>query len=713
MKKIIKLFPTFIFMLLTLLLISYIDINEKINYDRFKSYNLIGFEINPNNENITSDIINDIFHIAKEKDILLVKDIFNENSNSTDLYVSTKDLFKLYDSKFKVEKLNEVADNSFIATFKTDNQKQSHYIPDFLNNDRFVFYLTDAMEENNVYRYGSYSLFYENHNQLQIFIDDVAKLLNEPKDKLLNDNWGQLSSHADMLLTAIVICILFIFLFYLITIFQLYKESKKIGCLLLLGFNKFDIMVVMMKANIKILVFSSLCYFCLCSFLISNNHLFFMIVLLLLYVIMITLTIIISYLGILFVCKYSSISNILKKSSLVNNISKLFLFSKFIMVGIIILFVISFIPIIKDSYMLTQNLKESKLLMDYAVFPRFDVENSEYDKDENYLTFFRSLEDFGIDYIYVDFRDYLITDEASLDTFESQEAIGETFRTASIDRNYLKKHSIEIYDLQNQKIDYNTNHTEMFLLPDSKQGYYERLYNWVKKRNTRLNIDSDVNIYFYKDSTLRTYDAIKGIQSVESPILRVINKNYNITYFQNYTGLDIAGTGMNTALKIDISTGKDQVLANLQACLENANLQETLTNSNFISYQDFYNDELGRLRKNNMFFIVGMSLLLSIYITLVIQTFILYIESKMNRVLVKVLLGHDRKNIFNDIIYLNIGVSFMVIIGLVAYDITSGNQDFWINFAVYLGFLLVDIVLLIVIANFIKLNKVYTKLKGE
>ncbi len=714
MKRIIKLFPAFILLLLTILMIIYIDIDEKTNYNEFGEYHLIGFRINPENENIHSNTIDEVFHLAQEKDVLLVKEIFNETNNSTDLYISTNSLFKLYDSRCRVEKLREEADNSFIATFKTDDQRQSYYIPDFLDNDRFVFYSVEVMNENDIYRYGDYSLYYKDDSQLESFIHEVSIILNEPQEMLLNYHWGQLSSHIDLLLIAIIVCILFFILFfYLITVFQLYKESKKIGCLLLLGFRKIDITILMIKESIKYLVFSSLCYFLLCALFLSNISFYFIMTLSFLYVCMIMLTLLISYLSILIVCRYTKTSNILKKESLANKISKLLLFSKGIMTGTIILFLLSFIPIIKESYQSTQYLKDTKILMDYAVFPRIDVENQEYNESENYLTLFRSLEDFGIDYIYADFRNYLITDKISLETSERQEIAGETYRTASIDKNYLRKYSVEIFNTENSMINYDILDQEFFLLPYSKKGYYDAFYSYIERRYKRYNFDTEVKVYFYKDCAFHTYDATTGIQSVESPILRVIDKNYKFTYFENFTGLDIAGTGMKTALKINISTGKNQVFSKLEECLKNANLQDVLTKNNFVSYEDFYKDELTRLRKNNAAFILGISLLLIIYITLVTQTFILYMESKMNQVLVKILLGHERKNIFKNIIYLNIGLSFIVIISLMAYDITSGMQDFWIHFAVYLGFLLVDIVVLIMITNLIKLNKVYTKLKGE
>lgn len=714
MKRIAKLFPTFILLLLTVLMIVYIDVDEKAKYTNFKEYHLTGFRINPNNEKLTSHVIDKVLQLAKEKEVLLVKNLFNKEKNCSELYISTDNLLGLYDEQWKVEKINEEVEHSFIATFKTEDQRQSHYIPDFLDNDRFTFYSIDEMEENNIYRYGDYSLYYTNDAQLESFLQEASAIMQEPQEMLANHHWGQLSGHADRLFIVLIVSILFfIFFYYLIIVFQLYKEGKKIGCLLLLGFRKRDITALMIKDSIQYLVISSLCYLLLCLFFVSNIHFSFILKLCFLYLCMIMLTIFISYLGILIVCNYIKVSNVLKKAPLANKISKVLLFSKSVMTGIIIFFLLSFLPILKDSYAITQHLKDNEILMDYAVFPRFNVENAEHDNSANYLTFFQSLDDFDIDHIYADFRDYLITDAISLENFESQEEAGETYRMASIDQYYLEKHDVEVFDLENIKVDYTTFDQEFFILPYSKKSYYDAFYKYIKRRYERYGFDTEIKIYFYKDQTFSTYDATTGIKSITSPIVRVIHKNYPFTYFENYTGLDIAGTGMNTALKIDVSTGKKQVFSKLEACIQKANLQDVLVESNFISYDDFYKDETTKLRNNNILFITAIAILLCIYITLVAQTFILYIQAKMNQVFVKVLLGYEKRHIFKKMISLHIGLSLMVIIGLFIYDLLSGNPNLFTHFIIYLSFICLDILLIIGIIQLIKLDKVYAKLKGE
>lgn len=51
-------------------MIVYIDVDEKAKYTNFKEYHLTGFRINPNNEKLTSHMIDEVLQYKAECMIL-------------------------------------------------------------------------------------------------------------------------------------------------------------------------------------------------------------------------------------------------------------------------------------------------------------------------------------------------------------------------------------------------------------------------------------------------------------------------------------------------------------------------------------------------------------------------------------------------------------------------------------------------------------------
>lgn len=711
MKKIIKVFPIFVLLILSIFVVLIEDMQEKENYKNIQSLQSVGFTISNDNDDITSIEINELYDIAKEYNVYLVKTLYNENTNSVDNYITADNIVKLLSKQLSISDEDTVANDS-ITTLKNDDSS-SYYLPDFLNNDRYRFFPIEELENQKMYSYGSYTLYYQNEIDCRDFLSKAELILNTPQDMLQNEFWGQFDEHTDILLSAMIASLFFFSLFYfVIVLFLLYRESKQIGVLQLLGFSNTDILTIMNKNYILSLIICSL-IICFVSLLLPNAKFELFIKLFGSNLILIVITVIISYIALLVVNRFTDLSNILKKQTLVKTIGNVCLISKFIMVLGLILFSIAMIPMIQESLHTTRVLSENKILMDYAVFPRIRVENSEYDDTEKYIKFYQEVVNRNIDHIYVRFDDYLETDKEIITDLKNSEDNGTSFRVASVDKNYLKQYNLTYYDSNNKQVDIQLINQEFYLIPKSRINLTSAFKENVIKKYNRYQIDNPVMIYFYDDYTFDTYDSEKGIDKVASPIMRVIHESNPYTYIENSYGVDIAGTRMNTGLKFNISKNNNFYQSVLKECLEDTGLDKVLVEENFISYKNYYADEITKARKVNTIFAATAIVGGGIYIILILQTFILFVEAKKNEVLVKSILGFKRRDIFRDVIDWNIGVTLIPITGFLIYSFMSGSTNLVLNTTVAIIFIVIDLVLLLIMTKLVKINNVYSKIKGE
>lgn len=714
MKKIVRIFPIFVIVILNIFIILTKDMKEKELYKNIQSYNTIGFTIPENTENIKNEQIEQVFKSAIANDVILVKTVYNESSDSVDNYIVTKDVIDLLSQQLDLNKNSiDSKEAKFVATYKVKDSN-SYYVSDFLNNDRYSFYPFEEMNDKHIYKYGSYTLYYKNETNLRDFFDDAADIFNAPKDILYNEYWGQLSEHTDIMYTGMFISITFFILFYFILIlFLFYRETKKIGILLLLGYTKKSILTVTNKKYLIVLINVSL-LFCLGSIIVlPNANLELFIYLGIMDVFMICLTLAVSYIALLFICKYTDLSNILKKQSIVQKVGNICLIVKFIMVIGMILFSINMFPLVTEAINSKEIVKESEILLDYAVFPRIKVENEEYDDHEKYLNFYKEINEKNIDHIYVRFDEYLETDKEIVNNYESLEKNGQTFRTASVDLNYLNLYNLKCFDDENELVELKSINQEVYLLPQSKKDYVNAFKKRIEEKYNHYNLNIPVLIFYYQDQIFKTYDSVKGVPIVESPIIRVVHEDNPFTYMEKAFGLDVAGTGMNTALKFNISSYENFYQSKLLECVKNSGLENVLTEDNFVTYKDYYSDVIANAKNINQIF-WGISLVaLLIYVTLVIQTFSLFIEAHKNKILVKSIIGFSRKDIFSHIIGWNIGATILPISGLFAYSITANTSNMNIVITISAIFILLDLFLLLLIARVINLDNVYSQIKGE
>ncbi|MFV0381623.1 MAG: hypothetical protein ACK5KR_05325 [Breznakia sp.] len=396
-----------------------------------------------------------------------------------------------------------------------------------------------------------------------------------------------------------------------------------------------------------------------------------------------------------------------------NKISSICLVFKALIIPALILFIVALIPVISETQILRNNIKGSQVVDEYAVFSKFNVENGAFDNDQNYLDFYQQVSKSNIQYIYVDFREYVGLSKTEEKDYEESERLGEMYRIASVDLHYLKVNKVEVFDEGGKKINLREDRV-VYLLPLSKQNWSDKFRVKAKLYNEKINIQEDVEIYYYKDRSFDTFDVLHADYTQESPIIRVVNPNIQISYNQSYRGLDIAGTGMSTALKINISKdGKQDTFKNMKTLLRKSDLEQVLKSEHFVSYDEYLNDQNVRWQKINFIFMSGSLIVLLAYSFVVLQTFVLYIHSHIDKVLVKTLLGHSRLVIFREIFLKNLAISLIPIIGIVSYVWLSKAENAWLVSDICLLFIGIEILILFLIVALVKTDKVYELLKGK
>ena len=716
MKKVIKVLPMVTILILSILLVIHEDMSMREKYTNFDQYSLTGVHLDEEVMVDNSTAIDKVYEIAKENEIVLIRNVYNKKTDQNQLYIVSNNLVDFLSENLQLRKTKNNLKNGYVATYDSKDELQSYYIVDFLSNDRYVFFDINAMHENGTYQYGDYSVLYENESNLQLFLEQVSSETGIAKEKLLLENWGQIAVHTEIVVLIINISILFFTLTFLITIiFLLYRQSKKIGCLQLIGFSKIAIMFQIVKEYIYYIIATSIICLLLSSLFLPNISFLLLQKMFVLHMAIILLSIFITYVGLLMIARHTNISNIIKKQSLSKKISNICLLFKTVVICVLLVFIIVVLPDLSMSYELRNNVKGSEITMTYAVFPRFDVDNNAFEDNDNYLKFYQMISGSKIDYIYADFRDYVVNDQESLDNFEEFEKNGNSYRLASVDKNYLKKYDLDIFNESGESVELeNIDFQNVFyLLPLSKQQDTKAFCLKAKEYNERINLQTDeVIIYYYKNRQFDTYNISNDVYIVDSPILRVINPNILVSYNQNYLGLDIVGSGMSTAFKIDVSKGKQETYKELQGYIDDAHLSEVITADHFVSYSDYLSDQTSRLQRINLVFSAGVFIVLFVYIFTVFQTFALYINSHMDEVLVKTILGFKRKTIFESIVWWNIGASLFPVISILSYGLFNEKVNFISIFIICSIFLLIDLFVLLSIVKFIKLTKINEKLKG-
>lgn len=390
MKKIVKIIPIISILILTYLIVFYGDVDMRSRYSRIEGYQVTGIELGQQNDVINEAFLDKLATYANEHNVVLAKPTYDIEAKVKRTFYSIDSMEELLDKlQLDYEVVHGQGEKSFAATYHSGLDEQAFYIPDLVDNDKYELYSLSRLRDMGLYEYGSYSVFYQNETDLNNFFGSIAKDTGIPAESLHITSYGMLSAHTDLIAIAIIGGAFFSMLFYFITVaFQLYRQSRKIGCLQLLGFDNKGITKQVLKESMPLLITVSVIMLIIMKLLIRNITVTILLQLMLCYLLILLSTIAITYGCTLLISGKAKISNILKKESLVKKISNICLVSKVLFVAVLFLFVTWALPSLLEDYTSSSYVKADNIVMDYAVFTHYNVDNGDADDSNNFLEFY-------------------------------------------------------------------------------------------------------------------------------------------------------------------------------------------------------------------------------------------------------------------------------------------------------------------------------------
>lgn len=122
-----------------------------------------------------------------------------------------------------------------------------------LNNNKYNFYTFSTLLNEQGNYYGEYLVYYKDNNDFVNFSNNLKLIVGEDIISGLSTNNLQ-GEIIILLVCAIFVIMVFYFIF---EVYDTYYNSKKIGCMKLLGFDKTKIANLMIKDKSKIYILSS------------------------------------------------------------------------------------------------------------------------------------------------------------------------------------------------------------------------------------------------------------------------------------------------------------------------------------------------------------------------------------------------------------------------------------------------------------------------
>ena len=722
MKFISRIVPIISIVIVTILSIIFIDFNESSKYLQFPGYNKNFMRINYKDDNsINNNTIQKILNSAKNYNIIILKsNVIQNEEKAKNIYISVDNINELetfLSSAFKIKMLkskNFDETKSYISTYTHKDSNQVGQIYDFLNNDYYNYYKFETLMLTNGNLYGEYIILYKDFQDYDSFMNDVKIIVGS--DINSNSSFENSQKYVAILISvSILILMLFYFIFQ---IYDSYNGSKKIGCMSLLGFSKIKIANKIIGKRMLIYILTSILVV-FCSFIfVENMNLKNIILIILINCILILLTYLINYMCVKIILNRYNLYSIIKKQNLalkINNIS--FKLKALVM----ILLVVSLNILFQNLNSLNSNLKiykNSKELLNYGIIDNFKADILElFDYTKHNELYSYIVNDNRLKTFYSEFSKYRENTEDELKLINQWEYEGSYYRYASVDRNYLKKESLVIYDINNNIVNIDDINGVFFLFPKSKINEIEKFKIFYTKYSSRdyikYNIEHIFQTYLYDDQKLNSYRLNLKIKYVDSPIIRVIDEGIKISYLESPIGISVFGNSLSTGLKIEIGNDINEILNILEKHIKSAGLENLIDKDNFLSFYDYFNDEIQTERLASTILILILTIILSLYIIISSQVVSLYVKSENKKIIVKALLGFNKNDIFNPIIQKNIKYNIITLILSLIILYIAGIFNLLLFLISVSAFLIIDFVIIFLLIKFYKFSKIYVQLKGE
>lgn len=711
MKKFIKIIPMISIIILIVSFVYVIDLAEQEKYTRFDEYTLKGIHLDEKYSS-NGDYISDVYRIATDNNVILAKTDFSLEDKTTKIYLTIDDLDTFLQNNFITSKLSD--EKGFGATFITESRQQQTYVKDFLNNDKFQYFsLFEKNVKDNVYSYGDMSVYFKNNSEYINFIDDISSFLAVSPEEIEIEMWGQLGIKSDFYTYVIgAVGIVSFAVFFLIVMFNVYKNSKKIGMLQLLGYDFRASASIFIHENIK----PSLMIFPLIligTILMPNVSLKILIQIVGLYIFSLVVYVLIILLAVYIISRRTKIVDSLKNRSMVDILTNISMIFKAIISISFVFITVSITPSIVEINQNRANYLGNKIVDKYAVFPNFKVDKQEI-KDEDFVRFYKNVRESNIPYLYSDFRQYTEGGDETVEYYDDAERAGTAFRIAVVDESYLIGMEIEVLNKNSQSVDINFDKTT-YLFPISKIEVFDKFYAKVADHNSRLQISGEPTILFYEDSgtKFKTFAINSDNYEIRSPFIRVVGNDVNLSYNETFLGIDSVGSGMNTALKFEIVDSKKETYDAILPIIEESGLESIIPYDNFQTYSEYLGTQNITLLRSISLLAGILTVIILVYLYVVVQIVSLYIESYSRDINIKMFLGFKKRDIFRNI---TIWCSAVTIIPIIAFmTIMIITNQFPIVTLILTGsfYIIVDYIICSSFINFVGFKKTKEILRGN
>ena len=650
MHKISKIVPILCIIVITILMIVFLDLSGSRKYIQLKDYNIDYFYISYDSH-LTTDSLLEIKRIAEENNVVFGKNIIEGKKRKIYLSVdNSEELLNFMDKIFNL-KVTKLSENGFISTKKTLEQNQIAYIPDLLNNDDYNYYSFSNYLNSDNQIFGSYIIYCQQKNNC----DDFKKAIS---DVIVQNNVDiniKFNNSQNYVLIVLLICsFILLNLYFIFQIFDTYKNSKKIGCMRMLGFSDTKILNKLSLKKLYIyLLFIFAFIFLPMIILIENITVYELFIIIFVDVIAIFITYGLNYLSVKLIFNNYSIIGILKEKNISQKIKKLNdIFKIFIVVTMVIgiFLFLSLFSSFRNSLFVYNNSED---ILNYMIIDSVDGEFA-FSEENNIKssTFYKLLlNDPKIKTFYAYFPAYINIDDQELDDILVAEKSGTFYRYGTVDRNYLLMENIDVYTIDDVKVSYDELPNNFFLFPKSKLKIiddFEKFYNEeIYPNYINCNLDIPFIAYIYKDQSINSYTIYIDEKYIESPIIRVANEEIYMLSIINNDGLSLFGNGLMTGLKIEVDDNKEITYRTVEKYIKEAKLDMNLSSSNFLYYKDYFNNEILISKVITVCISIFIFAISIVYLLMTIQSIYLFINSYKQEITIKRFLGFESVKIFN------------------------------------------------------------------
>lgn len=708
MKKVARIIPLLNIVILSVLFIFYEDVKELEQYTNYSNYQVESVILDEKTE-LTMEQLKELQKIANDNNVLLEKRQLNQNI--TEIYLSLESiqyLEKFLNREFIVHKMNNSKNNiSFISTEKTKSQNQIGYIKDLLGNQHFSYYTFDSLYKNS-HLYGTYHIYYQHQKDYQKFNHKLEELLGQVIHPIQINT--EIKQYIKVI--SIITTIIMLFFYFLFEVYNLYKNSARIGCMKLLGFSTFKINQILIGSKIKIysafMIFLSI----LLLFIIKNITLMLLIKLFFIHLCLLLLIYCIHYYCVFAIAKGESIVSLLKQKNISLQIFKISCVSKVLITLVLLIQIPLFICNIKQLPDIFYHYRKYKKVLDYGVFSDylgFSSNKKNYEKHIELYT--KILNDSKLETFYVDLGELYYDKEPEWLITAKKE--GTYIPYGSVDRNYLQNETIRVYELDGQEVDIKTICGVFFLFPKDRKNEITKFLKYYEKESIKdyqkHNMDFSFQVYLYDEQKLPTYDLETDYQYVDDVILRVIDSEFKISYMETAIGIQIFGLGMSTGLKIK---SNQDTFTILNEHIKELDLNDLLSKQNFVTYNQYLGTEIKELSTKLILLGSVIILFILVYIMVITELFYIYIKNDEKRILVKKLLGYSMIESIEPIFKWNFKLNIIiVIISLILLLLL--NLFYCILYcASIVVFIFIDSIILSILIRLIDVSMLNEKLKG-